>query len=258
MREEAKANIANRFLIEYVAARPPLGLRPISLSVFDELMALAALIFDYGTESDLIHFGLADILMRMLPSGRLGANREAFDRIREAYSVALSVRHVDSAKSAFARLWNPSAAPSNRAPEVVELDEATFQEFGLPLSEISDFMGELVNVAFDHRRVVVLEFRELREKLGKRLSWPDDKVSKCLELFSLFPRDDYLRPPDPHRRRDLEPWNFNRSMSYLRKPLVHRDGSVLYGYRNVIGAREYLIDLCLSGRLHARTDRMKR
>ena len=45
----AATAIAHRFVTEYVAARPPSGIRPMSLAVYDELIALAALIVQWGT-----------------------------------------------------------------------------------------------------------------------------------------------------------------------------------------------------------------
>lgn len=71
--------ISNRFIIEFVTAQPPRGLRQISLSVYDRLQALASRIIEYGSESDLIHFGLADYTLEILPSGRLGADRRKYD-----------------------------------------------------------------------------------------------------------------------------------------------------------------------------------
>jgi hypothetical protein len=54
--EQSEAAVAGRFLIEYVAACPPKGRRPMSLSVYDALLARAAIITTYGMLSDIVHF----------------------------------------------------------------------------------------------------------------------------------------------------------------------------------------------------------
>ncbi|MGB3513192.1 MAG: hypothetical protein WBA93_29060 [Microcoleaceae cyanobacterium] len=60
MLENNKAALASRFLIEYVVAQPPIGIRPFSLSIYHRLQALADQIVNFGFKSDLIHFSLAD------------------------------------------------------------------------------------------------------------------------------------------------------------------------------------------------------
>lgn len=97
--ERYKAALASRFVIEYVVTRPPVGIRPFSLSVYDRLQALASEIVNFGFESDLINFSLADLKLEMLPSGRLGTDREQYEKSRDAYmsiftGVKLSEPHA--------------------------------------------------------------------------------------------------------------------------------------------------------------------
>lgn len=58
--ELAKAALTTRFVLEYVAARPPAGIRPISASVHDRLTAIASGIINVGFQSDVVHFGLGE------------------------------------------------------------------------------------------------------------------------------------------------------------------------------------------------------
>jgi hypothetical protein len=108
----------------------------------------------------------------------------------------------------------------------------------------------------------VIERGELIRHVSAALDWEEPKTEMALELFISGPREEFLKPVLPHRREDVYPWRFNRSMSYLRKPLILRAAAagdvVVFGIRNVYLAGAYLTDLCIGGRLKARTDTMKR
>lgn len=64
-----------------------------------------------------------------------------------------------------------------------------------------------------------------------------------------------MKPPPPFSREDVYPWRFTRSLSYMRRPLLElkkKEGKYLcWGTRHVFAAMEYIVDLCLSGRLQA-------
>lgn len=53
--EATQSAIALRFLVEYVCAQPPRGLRRISLDVYDRLVAICGQIVSRGMTSDIIH-----------------------------------------------------------------------------------------------------------------------------------------------------------------------------------------------------------
>jgi hypothetical protein len=97
--------------------------------------------------------------------------------------------------------------------------------------------------------------------LAKELQWDAAKVEHCLDLFSLAPRENYLSPPPQCRKEDLYPWRFNREISYLRRPLLMRirDGmtEMLWGHRHVDMVRFYLVQLCGSTRLKAKSPEMR-
>ncbi len=72
---ERGAAIALRFLIEFIVSSPPNGYRPISLSLFDELMAISSQIVNTGWVSELNHLGVSEVPISLLSSGRLGFER---------------------------------------------------------------------------------------------------------------------------------------------------------------------------------------
>src|SRR5579883_3182652 len=128
--ERSKAGVASRFIIEYVVARPPSGLRSMSLSVYDRLQALASQIITFGFESDLIYFQLADLDLELLPSGRLGTDREQYEKALEAYLTAFATGEIARATNAFGRYWANKRIASEKPDLARELDSAALGEFG--------------------------------------------------------------------------------------------------------------------------------
>jgi hypothetical protein len=257
---DTNAALASRFVIEYTVARPPSGLRPMSLDVYDRLQALAILLVNFGFESDLIHFNLADIKMAMLPSGRLGVDRDLIKRAREAFLSAFTAGSIARSTRSFGRHWEASrneGGTADASPEAdlfERIDESAKVEFGHTITDLGKLMfyaakfGQEIDLA-----VARLPLEELIGVLTDVLKWSREEVASALDLLSIGPRPNFLQPPAPHPNWSVLPWRFNRSYSYVRRPFLRRlDGdvtTVLWGPRHVYVAWMNLINLCLDGRL---------
>src|SRR5207247_6799533 len=108
---------------------------------------------------------------------------------------------------------------------------------------------------------VCLPESELLSLLVEQLSWSEDAVSQTLESLILEAFPDFLTPPPPFLKSYIHPWQFNRRLSYLRRPFLRRRqgdvAEILWGYRHLYNAGGYLSDLCLNGRLQARSHEMQ-
>jgi hypothetical protein len=260
--------VASRFIIEYVTARPPKGLRPISLSVYDRLQALAWHITNFGFESDLIHFGLADHRMEILPSRRLGADRRTYERARSAWAPKVMRGDIRRSGEFFNVLWQdiPAADASDDA-EMEDLNAAAVAEFGFSLTEQLDFIVAAIRIgqAIDPA-ASQLPRDEFVTRMAREMNWGEDKASRALEMLSLYPRDNFLNPGAPYRGEDVYPWRYNRALSYLRRPFLIRYGGsdqnaaveVLWGIRNLNSFWKNITALCREGRLKARSQEMVR
>lgn len=260
--ERYKAALASRFVIEYVVARPPVGIRPFSLSVYDRLQALASEIVNFGFESDLINYELADIKQAMLPSGRLGTDIKQYEKMRDGYISIFTGGEIDRTTREFGRYWRKPKAAAEKLSLVTQFDAAAVIEFGYSITELQEFLGVAMNIGRDiHPSVAHLSLRELIARLANQLSWTHERVSQALELLSLKPRSDFLQPELPFKAADVFPWNFNRPLSYLRRPFLHCECNgeveILWGIRHLNTVSQYLIYLCLNGRLKAQSKQMK-
>jgi hypothetical protein len=269
IQERSEAGMSSRFIIEYVTSRPPRGLRPISISVYQRLLALASQIITYGFLSDLIYYDLADIQLALLPSGRLGMNRAKYEWARAVYLPTFAAGELGRATRSFGRNWQPQTSDNSTTTEGThigrqEIDDALRAEFEYTLTDLHAFVVEAIILAQENTSMRLAyasaALDEFVQVVSKRLEWESSKVSTIVISLTLVPRDDFLNPQAPYGRNDVFPWRFNRRLSYLRKPFLYRqrDGHVelLWGPRHLYDAWEYLLQLCQSGRLQARSRQM--
>lgn len=256
----ATASLVCRFIIEYMAARPPCGLRPISLSVIDRLQALAELIISFGTTSDILYYRLADVSLEMLPSRRIAVEREEYESALDAFYPAYLSGVADSAETSFHRHWEMTEE-SAPAQLISKLNRAFQAEFTFDLEDLVTFISEVIQISTEAHSVVACYRKdELVGLLNTRLDWPAEKTQRVLVELTSSQRSDFLNPAEPFKRNDVYPWRFNRRLSYLRRPFVLRENGgtieILWGKRNVYESGKYLLRLCMDGRLAACSDEM--
>ena len=260
--ELRRAALANRFLVEYVSARPPQGLRPLSLSVYDRLMALSSELINKGMHSDAIQFGIADLKLDMLPSGRLGMHDESFEEARDQFLSVHLAGEVYRSTTNFASNWRESEG-AEKPEDAEKVDNAVRAEFGLSFTELTEFLAEAMNIGLSKEdEPKVMPVKDFLDEIGGRLGWDRSRVEQAFELLALRPRTKFLSPPAPHRAVEVYPWRFSRELSYLRRPLSVRPAGdaeeVVWGVRHCFGALSHLMDLCVGGRLKARTPKMRK
>jgi hypothetical protein len=255
--------VALRFILEYVAARPPAGRRPISYSAYDELLALAAFIVRTGATSDVLQHGLDEPEVAVGPdlafhvaASRYSAGFAGFvtatwqDAVDDGIDFLLERdRHVDSAEIDH--------------DESASVDQAFADETGFTLSDHARFRACLLDLVgdedsysgpLDQTAALVIE----------KLGWEPARVKDMLEQLALQPRADFLDPPRGHSRTDVYPWRFGRTLSHLRRPLVIRprpagDGrDLLFGPRHLSSSWTYDLNALVAGRYPARGAALKR
>lgn len=254
-----RTNLANRFLIEYVAAIPPQGTQRLSIAMFDHLMALASEIIQKGMLSDAIRYGLADTELSILPSGRLGMNREGrYVKGVEEFAEVRNMQETEAAKSWFERHWTESITPEEE-PVDAELESAVQAEFGVNITELMQLLLEAEGIGLESRNEpTVMLLENMIYTLQDSLSLKPDKIRTVLETFTLRPRASFiLKDLGP----EIYPWRFNRDLSYVRRPFVIRIAEgreeVLWGFRHLEECGQNLLRLIFNCRLKARTQEMK-
>ncbi len=254
-----KSSVALRILIEYVAAQPPAGDTRMSVKRFDRMMALADLVFTTGMYGDALHYRIGDLRALVFPSGRIVFASINQFRASDAFGPVHAAGEIDRAKVGLPQHYTHGRPTALNQ----EWDEASLEEFGFTFTDIAQFLSTLTQIESPGDSAVTCIRRSvLEEELGASLGWPLRRIQAAIALFSLGPREQFWRVEPPYKKEDVYPWRFSRQLSYVRRPLVIRQGrdgqELLWGYRHVYVAFENLRYLCLSGRLQATHPGMKR
>lgn len=219
--ELTNADIAARFLIEFLGSRKCSGRNRISLQVFDRLLALCWELFSYGQLSDLLNYGLVEIGLSVLPSGRLGLERTVFERRQAEFFGRMFQREQHSATDRFGRFWSKDTGEVLTSQLLSDADPAILEEFGISLFEMKEGLSVLFYAALKQDSAFCeMEAESIVNLFYRDLGWNPETTRVFLGLFALGKRDNFLKPPDPFREFDVYPWRFNRRLSYLRRPLV--------------------------------------
>lgn len=257
--------LAYRSLIEYVASKPPRGNKRPNVDNVDYLVALMDAVNDWGTLSDTIHLKLDDPEMGLLPSGRIGVDK-TFDRtFNERYRHARMETEVFKIQEDFNDVYLPTTKTSTATPtkESLELDAATAAEFGITLTQLAKLFGVLVDVGIaDGKPCVSVDEATLVAMLVKAIpELPEEQIRATLDLLSLQQRPQIDKPVAPYKYPDIAPWRYNRSLSYLRRPLVRmQEGNkqvYRYGYRHLFDVLHNLQAMIGMGKLIAQSAAMK-
>lgn len=266
--DDANAALASRFVIEYVAARPPNGVRPLSMDFYDRLQAIANHLVNFGFESDLIFFNLADLKLSVLPSGRLGVERDLYTKARSKYLNAFAAGRLARSARRFVHDFDEMKTRGTRQPSekpdwAIKLDEAAVAEFAYSLTDMGKVMMQAVRIGQDSEsQFLCLDLQDFHSEVATNLDYPIEKVAGIVEMLSLKERPDFLKPPSPHSKWSVLPWRFNRSYSYVRRPFLLRlagtQSEVLWGFRHVYDAWTNLVSLILNGRLECHSAEMRK
>ena len=256
-RNLSTASIATRFILEYVAARPPSGTKALDDWRLDRLVAIAATIVDFGFQSDVTMNELADTNARILPNGRVGTRREGFGDAVSSYVSALMPSQVRVAQEAFERRWERADIAS--LPPAV--DDAFLAEFGYTLTNVASIVSNINLLTAPGGAVAALPRSEVIARVTGGTNVGAPVVEMVLDDLTLAPRPDFLTPLVGFATSDIYPWLFNRRLSFVRRPIVARgsgiDPELVWGWRSVVVAVRQVIGLIHEGRLGASSDAMR-
>lgn len=256
--EASEAAVAGRFLIEYVSAQPPRGLRPMSLSVFDALLARAAIITTYGMVSDIVYFDIAKIEVDMLGAGRLGFRQDQYRAAMDEYRSRFAASQIANAAERFRRNWSHPKHVDQAWRE--EVEQATKAEFGFPLSELVRLLTFAIEMGLQNPPIVRMKYDDVVAAFAREDGWEEQKVRAALEMFLSRPRKEFFMKGHGYTREDVYPWRYGRRVSYLRRPFIVDDsegGWLIWGHRHMKDAHFYLLQMCFGGRMQAKSDQMK-
>jgi hypothetical protein len=262
--EIEEATLALRCLTEIIAALSPSGKKPPNNRDFDHMLALMKEIVIWGTISDELNFGVNEIEMGILPSGRMGTGKEFLNKALRPYNLAKKNEAIDERivdDELRAATPEPDTPAIRKAIEKSK-EDAFEAEFGFNWSTYLDMLITLVDLGYDSKDgIIIREESEIIKEIQSRYPLTDTIVKSFLDQFSLESRTQWEILPEGYKLADVYPWRYSRALSLMRKPLikVESEGKVFYywGMRQALLSWQYVGDLIKDGRFFAKSAEMK-
>jgi hypothetical protein len=251
----ARTAVAWRFLIEYVAARPPKGVVPWSLRRFDECVALLVELLDWAYLDDAVHAGLTSTDLLIRDDGQLRlVEIGRYEKGQSSYFDTLVGGMKEASASIFPLRFEARAQDEarERNATLLRLDGPMAAETGLDVQALVDLLHAAAQLAREaDGQLVTLPRDEAVAQLSDAIGGELSAVERAVDYLTLGPRASFMKPPSG-TVRDVLPSRSARRWSYVRRPFLRVDGSagptLTWGRRHPLAALRVLIGQLLSGR----------
>ena len=251
------AGMITRCLIEFAAAIPRSGTKPVNDDDIDELLAIVEQIVNWGTTSDILNMGFDDMWMGLLPSGRIGTDKAFYNEYLNNYKQAYTEEQVSNYMDTYAALNNKSTAKnSGESPLFDEINAAFAAQFGVSLRNHLALHWAMADVARQQGTSVLrISEKDLFTQVSLIIrDYTEDMFHASLHMLTLKSRSSLGLAPSGYKNYDVFPWRLNRELSFLRRPVyrntTNSESYYLYGFRHLWAAGENLMSIIYSGRFN--------
>ncbi|WP_350292678.1 hypothetical protein [uncultured Croceitalea sp.] len=230
--KETEADIVNvglslRCLIEFAVAEPYYGSKRPNNDDVDYLLALVQEMIYFGTVQDSIRFDIDDPKIGLLPSGRLGINKEFYTNVLTNYNTANNqdelLDYVNNFEDNFSVKYD-AETDSASSTYYDNVDEVFSTEWGIALPEIYSISHFLAEYCLSHEKsFCFLAEKEFIDLINKETSFTEEKIKAYLKVVTLTSRGKIDKAPKGYQMPEIFPWRYNRKLSLLRKPLIKID-----------------------------------
>jgi len=258
-------SLALRSLIEFAACEQSLGSQIPNDDDVDLMLALMSELINYGSMSDMIHYGIFDPGMGLLPSGRIGIEQTFGDTTMSSFKREVYLEEVEGYRSSFERHFArekiQAKAQRGDNPYFDRVDDVFQEEWGITLWDILGACRFLCLELFHNGlSVALLTEQDLLDKLTGNMSESVEASKNLLKLLS-FERRDGVMNVRSSEKHETFPWRYNRRGSYLLKPLIkidhHGEPSYLISARHLLTAAENMVARFMDGTLKVGTSQYK-
>lgn len=247
-----------RTLIEFTGTCLSTGSRTPGYDEIGELLAFADRLMSFGQLREVLENNLADPKMGKRSSGRIGINKDFQDKVFISLEEDRAQGKVLTEIEKFeARYSFSHPGVQHKAQDNTELNAAFEEEFGFSFEEYARVVKILITEGFEKAEPFVKRDEEyLLSKFTSTVGISKDKAIQILTFMTLPSREEVVFTKNEKDEFDKQfvPWRFNRSFSYLMKPLIrHKDseGKIQYyfGYRHLQVSLDHYIYLIFEVKL---------
>ncbi|KIX20705.1 hypothetical protein SY27_12495 [Flavobacterium sp. 316] len=232
-----RTSLSIRCLVEFIVAEPYYGQKKINDDDVDFLIALVDELIFLGTTKDLLSFDLDNPEMGKLPSGRLGINKEYFDKINSFSIESKKDEHFEFIENYNSNDIDKDDNQIENEKYYDKIDSVFKDEFGIEMFKLRQLMYELAHFCFENETsYMIFEDEELEQLLKNEFKLTKIEIDSFLNNFILNSRGNISNPPKDYEYQDIFPWRYNRRLSFLSRPILRvKDENEIH--RNIISAR---------------------
>lgn len=256
-RDTSRTSIATRCLIELLIQNPATGIQKPNFDEIDELIALMNQIFNFGSLSDALHYGLDNPEMDILPSGRIGTSKEFRDQKLKHFDKDSLIHTIEEQRESFPfRLEiNKDEGDTNTIKNdefLHKVDDAFLKDWGVSYSTLYTIYHEAAVIASNKGTIASMLEVDLIDKLKERVKGYEAQVESGLKRLCFEPsQSPVIDKQKGYINSDYFPWHYNREFSYIRRPFLVVETNLgrkyYWGMRQCITSSEYLINLVSFG-----------
>ena len=249
-----RTSLALKFMMEYVAAKPPKGQVVLGIGKYEYILAICSLIIDWAYKNDLFHYNIFNTPVEILKSNRIGMGRNEFNTMYQYGDKYRREQLYYFSSSDFRKKYTISQEDYSNA-----LDDAFQAEYGYTFAQFCKVIIGMIE--YGKERVGQEIYIESQEKLVEHLTQLDKDLSveivcNIFEDICLTEREDFLKLPSKFRKEDVYPWRFNRAYSFNRRPVILRESSMIWGNRQLYHMLMYVTDLIYDGKISTKNEKM--
>lgn len=248
-----QTSLALKFMIEYIAAKPPKGKNILGIEKYEYILAICALIIDWAYKNDLFYYNIFNTPIEILKSDRIGMKPNEFENMYQYNDMYRREQLYYNSSKNFRKKYTV-----NRGDYSAALNEAFLSDYGYTFEQFAYVIMGMIEYSREREDEVFVENKEeLIENLkNKDINLTVEIVNRVIADISLTKRDDFLKLPSKFRQEDAYPWRFNRAYSFNRRPVIIRENNVIWGNRQLYHMLLYIIDLVYDGKLKTKNKKM--
>ncbi|MDF2803483.1 MAG: hypothetical protein K0S61_3386 [Anaerocolumna sp.] len=249
-----RTSMALKFMIEYIAARPPKGNTVLGIGRYEYILAICSLIIEWAYKNDLFYYDMFNTPVEILRSNRIGMKQNEFFNMYQYSDKYRREQLYYNSSSDFRKKYS-----INQEDYSEELDEAFMSDYGYTFGQFCKVINDMIVYGNEREREEI--YVENKDVLTEYLLRSDveltsEVIIKVIQDISLTERKDFLKLPSKYRKEDVYPWRFNRAYSFNRRPVIIRGSEVIWGNRQLHHMLLYVTDLIYDGKISTKDNKM--
>ncbi len=249
-----RTSLALKFMMEYVAARPPKGEVALGIGKYEYILAICSLIIEWAYKNDLFHYNIFNTPVEILKSDRIGMKQNEFYTIYQYGDKYRREQLYYNSSSDFRKKYTISQEDYSES-----LNNAFQAEYGYTFTQFYKVIMGMIEYGKESEGQEI--YIESKEKLVVYLTRFDEELSAeiitgIFKDICLTERNDFLKLPPEFRKEDVYPWRFNRAYSFNRRPVIIRNNMMIWGNRQLYHMLMYVTNLIYEGKISTKNDKM--